>query len=356
MSRRTLGYVELEWVCPACKNRNPGSQKICKTCGAAQPENVQFEAPLQQTLVKEAEKIAQAQAGPDRHCPYCDARNPATAKICSQCGGDLSKAPVRSAGEIVGAFQSTPAPPVLCPACGSANVLSSTICKNCGAALDKPRAVAAISARHHQGSILGLLFAVFGIILLVVFVIVFFALRTTTLTGTVQSADWVRTVSVQALVPVQEQSWRDDVPASVAIDGCSRQYRGTSDTPTADSQEVCGTPYTIDKGSGYGEVVQDCWYEVYDDMCTYTVQRWRTVDTLTTRGTGLTPLWPTLNLSIDQRASDRNEQYRCTIIANDERYTYTTGSFEDYLTCQPGAQVQLDVNSFGSVMSLEGLQ
>jgi hypothetical protein len=29
MAEKELGYVELEWRCPSCGNRNPGSAKKC---------------------------------------------------------------------------------------------------------------------------------------------------------------------------------------------------------------------------------------------------------------------------------------------------------------------------------------
>jgi ribosomal protein L40E len=88
MSQEVLGYVKMEWVCPKCNSRNPGPQKTCIGCGAPQPPDVQFQQAEQQQLITDQAEIAQAQAGPDIHCPFCGTRNPAGAKTCSQCGGD----------------------------------------------------------------------------------------------------------------------------------------------------------------------------------------------------------------------------------------------------------------------------
>ena len=85
-SRRTLGYVENEWTCPNCGGRNKGSVKACDNCGAPQPEDVKFELPSEQKLVKDEAAINSAKAGADIHCGFCGTRNPATAATCSQCG------------------------------------------------------------------------------------------------------------------------------------------------------------------------------------------------------------------------------------------------------------------------------
>ena len=76
MTKKTVGYVNLEWTCPNCGSRNPGVNKKCATCGLAQPENVQFEQSAQDTLITDTAKIEAAKSGPDIHCPYCGTRTP----------------------------------------------------------------------------------------------------------------------------------------------------------------------------------------------------------------------------------------------------------------------------------------
>ena len=102
MARKELGYVELEWSCAVCKTRNPGTQTTCSGCGAAQPADVQFEAPTAATLTQDTTQIKRAQTGPDLHCAFCGTRNSATAASCRQCGADLSAGRARSAGGVVG--------------------------------------------------------------------------------------------------------------------------------------------------------------------------------------------------------------------------------------------------------------
>ena len=189
MPRRVVGYVELEWICPVCHQRNPGSVKLCQSCGAAQPTNVQFEAPVEQKIVTDAQKLEQAKKAPDRHCPYCGARNLADAKICSQCGGDLTQAASRNAGNVVGSFDSTSKPPIVCPNCGTSNPATATTCLNCGAALNKPRPVATMPSKQERGWAFGLVFIVIGLAMLIAFGFLIYQLtRQETIVGTIQSA------------------------------------------------------------------------------------------------------------------------------------------------------------------------
>jgi hypothetical protein len=65
MTQKELGYVELEWTCPRCNTRNPGTQTTCGNCSAPQPEDVMFEVPVRGELLKDKEKIEHAKSGPD---------------------------------------------------------------------------------------------------------------------------------------------------------------------------------------------------------------------------------------------------------------------------------------------------
>ena len=118
MTQKELGYVELEWTCPVCKTRNPGTQSTCSGCGAAQPENVVFEAPVQADLTEDKAKVERAKAGPDIHCAFCGARNASTAKVCRQCGADLTQGKARESGSVVGAYAANMGAMVRCASCG----------------------------------------------------------------------------------------------------------------------------------------------------------------------------------------------------------------------------------------------
>ena len=80
--------------------------------------------------------------------------------------------------------------------------------------------------------------------------------------------------------------------------------------PSPKSTEVCGTPYTVDTGSGAGKVVQDCEYRVYASYCDFTVLDWVVVNTAVAQGSDNNPQWPVLSLPAGQQEGDRHETYQ----------------------------------------------
>ncbi|MEW5957796.1 MAG: zinc ribbon domain-containing protein [Chloroflexota bacterium] len=366
MTRKSVGYVQLEWTCPNCQTRNPGPQKTCSSCGLPQPENVKFEQPAQEKLIKDQAAIAQAQAGPDIHCHYCGARNPVTAKTCSQCGAALSEGAARASGQVLGAFRDQPAQPITCPNCGAANPADAPRCGQCGASLVKPaplqaRATAAAPRR----------FPLIGAVAVIILLLIcgacatYFVLfnRTEDTTGQVQAVAWTRTVVIEALTPVTHEGWRDQIPAGAVIGTCTRKVHHTEDRPTGQTREICGTPYTVDKGTGYGEVVQDCTteevtepVEVYADSCQYKVQVWQAVDKLTLQGNDLNARWPDPALRAGQRAGERQESYSITFQTEQDTYTYETGNADLFTQAQIGSRWILEVNTFNTVTGIKPVQ
>lgn len=351
MTQKELGYVELEWTCPKCNGRNPGTAKTCTACGAPQPENVKFEEPLGSTLVTDAAVVQAAEKGADVHCPFCNARNPADAEKCSNCGAPLQGAKQREAGEVVGAFSSTPGADVTCAVCGAANPAKARSCARCGAPLRAAGPTVATRSQAAGGSGIGVLIAAGVFFVVVVALFMFFASRTTQVTGSAREARWVRTITVEALAPVSRSGWYDELPVGVTPDSCEQAMRSVSQVPQAGAKEVCGTPYTLDTGTGYGKVVQDCEYQIYDNWCSYSVLQWMPVNTLSSSGVGFSPQWPVGGLSQNQRLGQRNEQLFCAVIANDKLYQFPMASYTEFEQCQPGTQWQLSINTFGSVTS-----
>jgi hypothetical protein len=117
---------------------------------------------------------------------------------------------------------------------------------------------------------------------------------------------------------------------------------------------VCGTPYTKDEGSGYGEVVQDCQYEVYADWCEYTVKEWRQINEAVISGRDLNPLWPQSQLAAQQREGQRTEAYEVLFNAGDGKlYSYRLTNPAQFARYQPGSRWVLQVNAFGEVSAAE---
>lgn len=364
MPQETLGYVEMEWTCQRCGTKNPGLQKTCQNCGAAMDANQKFEQAAEQKLITDEDKVAQAKKGADIHCPYCGTRNAADAKVCSQCGGDLTKAEKRAAGQVVGAFSDRPAAKVACPACGTENLATAANCVNCGHPLGATQPVAAPAATPSvpaaapkktpvwiavAGGLIGLL--CLGAVALFAFQL----FNTTDVVATVQAVHWERSIGIEARVPVERKDWRDEIPTGAEIGVCELKEREKSEAPDPSrrSDKICGTPYTVDLGNGVSEVRQDCEYQIFDDYCPYTVLEWKEVDRAVARGDDLAPQWPQLSLRPEQREGERRETYTVAFDSGGETYDYSVADEAEFAQFAPGSRWTLQVNGLGGVNSAE---
>jgi ribosomal protein L40E len=356
MAKKKLGYTELQWTCPNCGGVNPGPEKTCLQCGAPQPKDVQFEQVKGSALIQDKEVGERVKAGPDIHCPYCDARNRGDAKTCSQCGGDLSEGALREAGKVLGAYQETPVATVACPHCGTQNPGTATECTQCGGSMAKEEIASAVTPSPKE-SVAKKGLPISLIVILVIACIGFIVLitmftRTEAVTGTVNRVSWERSIAIEQLMEVEYQDWRDQIPAEGTIISCEQDLRSIEDEPQPNSEEVCGTPYSVDTGSGYAEVVQDCEYYVYADTCTYSVMEWSVADTLTLSGDDFNPVWPTLSLGMNQRQGEESENYEIYFDTSKGDVSYTLSDPGVFQQFQVGTKWKLEVNSFGGVVSV----
>jgi len=331
-----------------------------------QPDDVQFEQAAQEQIITDEAEIAKAKTGPDIHCYYCGARNPADATTCSQCGGDLTEGAAREKGRVMGAHRDKPAPKIICEACGTENEPDAAKCVQCGSPLQRvepePKPVKATPAPASRNK-LWMMIAGGGLLLCCIAMIVFVALstRTSDISGAVNDVSWTRTIAIEALVPVAGEGWRDEIPAGAIVGLCTEKVRDREQRATGQQREVCGTPYSEDTGSGYAEVVQDCTTEdvyesvpVYADSCEFTVDEWQKVDETSASGNDLAPQWPSVGtLTRDQREGERMEEYRVTFSTEDGRYTYLTGNADEFSQYQIGSHWILKVNTFGAVTDTE---
>jgi ribosomal protein L40E len=336
-----------------------------------QPEDVKFEQRAEEKLIEDEAEIARAKVGPDIHCYYCGSRNPADAETCSQCGATLSEGTARESGSVLGAHRDEPAEPITCPNCGATNKPNAAKCVQCGASLAraepevKPEAAGLKAQATPAGTGRS---KTFGMVGLIIFLLIcgacigFFVLynRTEATTGQVQAVEWTRNVAIEALTPVTLEGWREEIPPGAIIGTCTRKVHHTEEQSTGNTREICGTPYTVDTGSGYGEVVQDCtteeimeMVEVLADSCQYTVEEWQQIDQVTLRGTDTNPRWPDPPLRTGQREGEREEKYRITFRTEEGSYTYITSNSNLFNQAQIGSRWILQVNSFNDVTNIE---
>jgi len=354
--KKTLGYVELEWTCPRCGSKNPGPQKSCSGCGAPQPDDVEFEQAAEEELITEETEVERAKAGPDVHCAYCGARNPAGAKTCTQCSADLTEATARVTGQVVGAHRREAAPDVACPSCGAMNPATAHKCSQCGASMARPepkpepRRPAAPPQRGSCGPVI----LIAGAVLIALVVLGIFLTRPSgDRAATVEDVSWTRTIPLMGLVPVTHEGWWDQIPSDAVMGACHPEPHHVQDSPAPNSKEVCGTPYTVDTGTGHGEVVQECRYEVYEDWCQYTTEEWQVVDQVVQSGNDLNPRWPVTRLGVGQQEGQGQESYEVIFDTDGGRYTYITNDPAEFAQFQDGSQWLLKVNKLGAVVSVQ---
>ena len=359
MAKKVLGYVELEWVCPSCQTKNKGSQRTCITCGAPQPENVEFQQVQGNELETGEDVAASVASGADIHCAYCGTRNPASAAVCSQCGADLTQGKARRAGKVLGAYQAEKPAEIPCPHCGSLNPADAARCTQCGGSLPQlqtaaPQPASPLPAQLSKKPVFAALILV---VLLLCGLLVWWqiaASRTEAIVGNLQGVEWQRSVVVEALTPVDHEAWKDEIPSGSDLGTCISKQRYISNDPKPQSTEVCGTPYTLDTGTGKGEVVQDCQYQVYDLFCKYTQLEWKEDQEAVLNGKDYNPIWPQPSLQSDkQRLGDKTETYIIYFDVDGKTYPYKTSDYSLFEQTKSTQRWKLNINSFGKVVSVE---
>ncbi|MBI9047817.1 MAG: hypothetical protein JEZ00_00240 [Anaerolineaceae bacterium] len=360
MAQKSKGFVHLYWSCPHCKAQNIGKQNVCVQCGSPQPENVEFFHLEASQVITDENEIKRASSGPDIYCPYCGSRNTADSQICVQCGGDIAEGKRRQSGQKVGAFQKGKKQTVACSTCSAENAFDRTTCHQCGAGLVSKAAKKDIpkSAEQAPKKKMGTV----GIIFLVLFVALFCGFAIWGLSGllskeeieaTVQSTQWQYTVNIERYGPTESKDWQANIPADAYVISCEDQLRSEESEFIAGAKEVCGTPYTVDEGNGYAEVVQDCVYQVYEPYCKFETMDWAYDTSYSANGSNMNPSWPAYSLSSDQRVAEEIEQYVITFSSGSSSYEYETTNQSEFSACTPGSNWILTTNAFDAVLSID---
>jgi hypothetical protein len=194
------------------------------------------------------------------------------------------------------------------------------------------------------------------VLLLICGAIAFFVARgvqTETSVARVSDVNWRRSIVILGLAPVERSAWADQMPADADVGFCTERERGRSSVPTDRSEQVCGTPYVEDEGSGFGELVRDCEYIVYDDYCEYTVVELQPVGAVDESGSDLNPLWPQTRLEQDQQLGERTEVYEVTFLVNGDPVVYRIDDANEFAQFAPGSEWQVEINGFGDIVNIE---
>lgn len=351
MARKSKGFIELEWTCPNCDTRNRGSLKTCMNCGAPQPDDVQFEAPVEREFVSDDKAAELRKRGADIHCGFCGTRNPSDATTCSQCGADLSEGVARASGREIQA----PAGPktVACTNCGAENPAAAANCSECGAPLPRPSQPAAPAAAKKAAAavqppagtprkkpnwiLLGGL--AFGLLLCCIAAVFLVAFPSRSATATVESVYWRTSVPVQEVRAVEYDNARGNPPTGAYDVSCQTE-----------SREVC-EERTIDRGDGFAEVVEDCRTET-EQYCDYTVDEWTTVQTYTLEGSDLYPAYEQPGLRSDQRLGEGSADFTVYFRGDEGAIEYSPAELSEFQQYQIGSTWTLKLNALGGVVDV----
>lgn len=310
MASTEVGRYQMLWDCPGCGTKGllGLDHRHCPNCGAPQDPKARY-------FPDEAQKVAvedHPYHGADRACPACDTPNAAIASHCVSCGSflDAAKAVARRAE------QAAQAPDSAAAAQAEHEARRTT---------ERQAAMAAANPGRRSGLprwVWGLLVVVGLVGVLGCGALLFETCAPRETTATVTGHTWARAVLVEELRAVNEQAWQDQVPAGARGVSCHRAQRDTR--RVADGQD-CSTR-RVDNGDGTFSEVQDCVTRyrqepVYDQRCSYTIDRWVTADTLRAGGQALTPepAWPaTPAPTPTRRLGARTETYTVTFTVEGE--------------------------------------
>lgn len=292
------GRYEMNWDCPGCGTTGllGLSHRHCPNCGAPQDPSRRYFPPEGTEVAVEDHPYQ----GVDVTCPACDTPNAAKATFCVGCGSPLDGAKaVRQRDEQAAAGGKF------------AEDSASSAAREAEAARQKARAAEAAAHGAASGAkpppsgggggvFKGLaLFGCLGVGALVLAAIAVFFLWKKEAALVVTGHAWERTIAVEMYAPATDSAWRDQVPAGAYELSCREAQRDTKKVPDG---EVC-TDKRKDQGDGTFVVVQDCKPKyreepVYDQKCSYKVDRWQVSRTERAGGAGLAPApsWPTVSL------------------------------------------------------------
>lgn len=283
---------EMLWDCRFCgKKKLLGlTHRYCPSCGAPQnAEGRYFPSEAEKVLAQDHEY-----RGADLVCRHCGEANGRAANNCRGCG-----APLEGSAEL-------PRRPDQVQARAAHAVA--------------PPAAAAPKKRLGCGTLAGLgclsVLALAGVV-----AALWLTKRDDVLT--VSGHTWRREIVIEQLSPVSDSAWCDDVPAGAM--GIRRAREVRSHKRVQDG-ENCVTR-KVDRGNGTFVEEQQCTpryreEDVYDDKCTFTVNKWHPVRSVVTSGaSGSTPAWGEISLARSgdcdgcERTGERKESYVLELIS-----------------------------------------
>ena len=286
MSEKQHEVYEMLWDCKFCGTTKllGKSQRFCPVCGAAQdPKTRYFPSDEEKVAVKDHKFV-----GADLICGSCAGTNSGNSEYCTQCGAPLASA--ARAGSL-GAREARDGEKFLTSA---ARDLAKEEMDT-----DLARAKAADDS---AGSKARRPFIIGGVVVVIVAVIgaALFLFSTTSNNVIVTGHSWERVINIEDYGPRSGSDWDESVPGDAYNVTCRHEQRDTRQV--ADGEECKNVQ--VDQGDGTFRQERQCTTKyrdepVYDDKCSYMVDRWEYERNVTTTGASLSdaPVWPEANIT-----------------------------------------------------------
>ena len=313
---------EMIWDCAGCDSKGllGLTHRHCPNCGAAQDPTRRYFPPAGQEVAVEDHPFQ----GVDKLCPGCDTPNAAKAEFCVNCGSPLDKAKAvalraAQAAAVGGTFAEDTAK-------AAAEEAAKKKAAERAAAQGQPPAPPPEPPKKR-----GLMwFAGLGCASLALLACIGFlvTLLWSKESGvTVIGHTWQRDIAIGRYQTVHESAWDNEVPAGARGQTCVQKERSTE--KVADGQECHDVRH--DNGDGTFSTSQDCTTKyrdepVYDDWCSYDIDKWDHVRNETTQGSSVadTPRWAEITLANtgalgSERESGRTETYGLHFRDEDQR-------------------------------------
>lgn len=358
MSEREF-FVEMVWSCPACKADNRGHDLVCATCGRPKTSSDEDRMPSALLPVADPAKLAEAAAGPNWRCPYCQSEERDARGECARCGGERTAEP----GAPARASRSVTIPPPPPPPPGDATFVERFL-------PDRFPVLSAMLATV----VIGLLVA--G---------AWWLFAPTERDVRVAGTHWTWTVVLRERHVLQGEGWRSGAPWGAYNLACVSRQRGTEDCHAHDCR--CHSvshsePYDCDcheachehcssGHNGYARCRERCHLRcstcyrplpsttecdtcydqcpVYADWCSYTYEQWDVVNDATLRGTDHAPQRPAL-VAVD--ANHRTEDdlgFDVDFRGRDGAWSYRPANQTDYDRFTSGARWRVETNRAGMI-------
>jgi hypothetical protein len=303
------------WDCRFCSTKKllGVTHRHCPNCGAAQdPAWRYFPAEADMVELKDHKYV-----GADKVCPACSQPNSAASTYCSECGADLATGKVAQvqADRIIGT------------GVAESDTRHDVVKERFDAEMKRVGAAPAskpilLGLRKKELAIIG------GVVLLALLVIgiVYAVTYRNEVSGSVTAMSWERTIDIQDFQPRGDSGWDETVPGDAYGRSCVQKQRSTRQVASGSHQEC------KDVDQGDGSFRRECHSvtdyrdePVYDQWCTYTVDRWAYRRSAKASGNGEQPppAWPAYTLASgtgrygQEKAGGQHESYTVAVRDSD---------------------------------------